>query len=115
MTHEEARQIDAWVRQHIIHPFQNDVGVTEAAAEFLELVARAQLREGIKRSAADLIEGMGRMPVGSLLALYRAKYGARLLTFNRAVRLVADLHDQWIMVRHEPGGERREREHHLVD
>jgi hypothetical protein len=99
MTHEEERQIDAWVRQHIIRPFQNDVGITEVAAEFLEFVARAQLREGIKSSAVDLIEGMSRMPVDSLLMLYRAKYGARLLTFNRAVRLVADLHDQWVTVR----------------
>lgn len=98
--------IGEWVLQNVVDLFRrNAIEVSLAAEEFLIFAARAQILEGLLDSERDVIHSIGSMPLADLVTFYRVKYGNRKLTFNRAVRLTADLHDRWIETRSRRGAD----------
>jgi hypothetical protein len=92
--------LEEWIRQNVVDLFRrNAIEVSVVAEEFLLFAARAQILEGLLGSERDLIHSIDSMPLADLVTFYKVKYGNRKLTFNRAVRLTADLHDRWIETR----------------
>jgi hypothetical protein len=90
-----------WVDTYVIRPFRkpSGPGITQVASKFLQLAARAQLEEGIVDSQKTLLRALEQMQPEALVERYRKGFGERPLTFNRAVRLVATLHHDWIAIR----------------
>ena len=78
---------------------RNNLEMTETARELFTLVICGQVREGLVRDGHSLDQMLRRFDVKELVLLYMLKYGRRHLTVNRAVRMLADLHDRWIALR----------------
>ncbi|WP_442505058.1 hypothetical protein SH528x_003829 [Novipirellula sp. SH528] len=90
-----------WIDEQIAPVFE-DVGikVSESSRDLLVLALNTQIEEGLVENPRALARAIEALPLEDLPAFYRMKYGNRTLSFNRTVRLLADLHERWIDSRH---------------
>src|SRR5687768_13568566 len=94
--HPEAMAVaQEWLDGEFIPELRrNNLEITDTARELFTLVLCGQVREGLVRDGHSLDHMLRRLNVKDLMVLYMLKYGRRDVTVNRAVRLLADLHDQ---------------------
>jgi hypothetical protein len=97
---EAAAAAQGWLDGEFVPELRrNNLDITETARELFTLVLCGQVREGLVRDGESLSRMLRRLDVKDLIVLYTLKYGRRRVTVNRAVRLLADLHDPWVAIR----------------
>jgi len=94
----------AWIDEQVRDRFARaGIECSPAAfALFLDAV-HAQVGEGIV-GAQQILRSLSALRLDAMPAFYVMKFGRRPLTYNRALRLLADMHDQWIDRRVPDGG-----------
>ena len=91
-----------WLSEEFVPQFRNaNLEITGPAEELLISALRAQIEEGLADSEDEVLAMLRCFPVDDLCTFYQVKYGARDMTFNRALRFLADMHDRWIFARQE--------------
>lgn len=87
------------VERRIVVPLAA-VGV-ETAQDAIELISLAMLNQqriGVAPSD-QIIAMLESLDMDGLVAFYTLKFGKRTLSFNRAMRLLSDMHEKWIRYR----------------
>ena len=94
-------EVSAFLRDffdaNVAAPFREQgVVVHLAARDLFVLTVHAQIDAGIirKDKVAAAVEAIMRPDITNF---YRLKFGGRPLSYNRMLRLLADMHDMWIL------------------
>lgn len=90
-----ARLAAALERRFLAGFARRQLEVTPAARELLLQSVLAQVRERLV-PADRIVESIERIPTDGLPDFYLLKFGPKPLTYNRMIRLLGDMHDQWI-------------------
>lgn len=90
---------DVWADKLLTRLSERDVEHTDRARQLLVMAMEAQTVDGPGASPEQIVAWLDRFPLDDIATLYVTKYDARRLTFNRCVRLLADLHELWIDAR----------------
>jgi len=77
------------------------IEVRPAARDLFLRTAMAQAEAGIV-PRDKLLAAVQRLELEGLADFYLLKFGPRPLSYNRMLRLLADMHDKWIASRREP-------------
>jgi hypothetical protein len=89
-----------WIETRLRPEFNNEaLKMTPTAILVIQIVLEAQMSEGLVSDQHQLISLMDAICPRDIVNLYFIKYGRRTLTTNRAIRLLADMHDMWIAIR----------------
>ncbi len=91
--------IENWVDSFLAQLKMFDVNHTPCARNLLIATVVAQLIEGPIKEEEKIIEVIRKVSIEEVATLYRTKYYGRQLTYNRAIRLLSDLHELWLDVR----------------
>lgn len=90
---------EAWADALLAALARRGIAHTERARSLLVSAIEAQTEDGPGGTPEQVLEWLGQFPLDDIAVLYATKYNARRLTFNRCIRLLADLHELWIDAR----------------
>lgn len=91
---------DDLVDQFVCKCEELDIKVSPDAIELMKKFFRVQIPGGTISSVELLKSLVDSIDLDDVVALYRIKYSGLPISFNRAIRLLSDLHEPWIANKH---------------